>query len=476
MRDDRTAGSRIGAVLLCAMLSVLLHVLVVWVLLMMPQQARMVAKPKGQSQHALRYLKVHRGVTRKAPKQQEEKEQPQTQKPENKRAFAKTNPDEAERIPLEAEFVGARNTTAASQAGAEHLRSERLAPAMMGREEDPNPEVLEQKRQDGAIEHEHLVADGRVAGGAPSAPASPAPPPPAPSPAATSSVAVELPAASAVVATPSAPATAQPQPPAPPPSAGKPEGTPGENPLTGEPREARPGESSASVSDPVSTPEGELKLSREHEEPQPDPQEGSHVRQGMVQGRTDATSVQPLTLQPQTFRPQMIQPQTLQPQQRLAPAPQPRSSSGGARNQARMKPVYDPSLPAHAQPGFRTYERRSRSTGTFVIGRTPSLNVEATPRGRYEALLYRLIARSWYRACDEHRGEIIPGSLTIGVSIGRRGSIENLQLYGRRGASVHQQSFTFTAIRQAALPAIPDPVHKEMGCDILEMLITFHFD
>lgn len=128
------------------------------------------------------------------------------------------------------------------------------------------------------------------------------------------------------------------------------------------------------------------------------------------------------------------------------------------------------------QPGFRTYERRSRSTGTFVVGRNPSLNVEATPRGRYEALLYRLIARSWYIACDEHRGDIIPGSLTISVCLNKQGRIHNLQLYGRRGASVLQQSFTFTAIRRAALPPMPEAVQKEADSDLIEMLITFHFD
>lgn len=141
-------------------------------------------------------------------------------------------------------------------------------------------------------------------------------------------------------------------------------------------------------------------------------------------------------------------------------------------------PVYDPSLADHMQsvPGFRTYERRSRSTGRFVVGRRPSLNVAATPQGRYEEEIYRRIAYYWYIACDEHRGDIIPGSVVISLRINRRGLLQNMDLVRRSGASISQQSFTFAAIRRASLPPMPPAVQQEMVGDLLELIFQFNFD
>lgn len=148
-----------------------------------------------------------------------------------------------------------------------------------------------------------------------------------------------------------------------------------------------------------------------------------------------------------------------------------------ARRRSAQPVIHDPSLADHAQPaGFRTRERRSRSTGRFVIGSRPALNVAATPRGRYEAEIYRRIARIWYAACDEHRGDIIPGSLTISLRIDKRGHLRNMQLLSRHGAGVIQQSFTLGAIRRATLPPMPPHVASDVVGDILELIIEFHFD
>ena len=142
------------------------------------------------------------------------------------------------------------------------------------------------------------------------------------------------------------------------------------------------------------------------------------------------------------------------------------------------QPIYDPALADHMQqrPGFRTLERRTRSTGQFVIGKHPSLNVAATPQGRYEEEIYRRIAHSWYIACDEHRGDIIPGSVVVSLRIDRRGLLQNMDLVSRRGASVIQQSFTFGAIRRSTLPPMPPEVQREIVGDLLELIFRFHFD
>lgn len=144
---------------------------------------------------------------------------------------------------------------------------------------------------------------------------------------------------------------------------------------------------------------------------------------------------------------------------------------------AARRRYYDPALSAAAQrPGFRTAERRTRSSGRFIFGKGAALNVEATPRGQYEAEIYRRVARLWYAACDDHRGDIIPGRLTISLRLDHRGRLVNMHLMSRSGASVSQQSFTFAAIRRAALPAMPAAVQSDMVGDLLELIFTFHFD
>lgn len=149
-----------------------------------------------------------------------------------------------------------------------------------------------------------------------------------------------------------------------------------------------------------------------------------------------------------------------------------------SRPSATQQDYYDPTLAEHMQqkPGFRTNERRTRSTGRFVIGRKPALNVAATPRGKYEEEIYRRIAYHWYIACDEHRGDIIPGSIVISLRINNRGQLHNMELVRRQGASMSQQSFTFGAIRRASFPPMPDHVRQEMVGDQLELIYQFNFD
>lgn len=138
---------------------------------------------------------------------------------------------------------------------------------------------------------------------------------------------------------------------------------------------------------------------------------------------------------------------------------------------------YDPSLADWAQkPGFHTHERRSRSSGRFVLGRGAALNVASTPRGIYEALVYRRVAHFWYIACDEHRGDIIPGTITISLRITKRGHIDSMALIRRSGASISQQSFTFKAIRKASLPPMPAEVQADIIGELMELIFEFNFD
>lgn len=200
--------------------------------------------------------------------------------------------------------------------------------------------------------------------------------------------------------------------------------------------------------------------------------------------RIDAT--QALTLNPELSGQLKLQqeppPQPAEKEQQAA-----RKGTPGGTGQQATRPArprhprmfYDPSLAEWAQPqkpGFRTHERRSRSSGRFVFGSGAALNVASTPRGEYEALVYRRVARFWYIACDEHRGDIIPGKITISLRITRRGQIDSMALIKRSGASISQQSFTFKAIRKASLPPMPPEVQADVIGPLMELIFEFNFD
>ncbi len=138
--------------------------------------------------------------------------------------------------------------------------------------------------------------------------------------------------------------------------------------------------------------------------------------------------------------------------------------------------VYDPSLPLSSQPGFRTHERRTVSRGNFAFGSRPALNVESTPLGRYEALIYRRIAAKWYPLTDSHRGDMKPGSLKVRMLINEKGYVVSLDLLQRVGAGAIQQSLTYRAIRQAELPPMPPEVKEAIVGDMLELYFNFYFD
>lgn len=137
---------------------------------------------------------------------------------------------------------------------------------------------------------------------------------------------------------------------------------------------------------------------------------------------------------------------------------------------------YDPSFTASSQPGFRTKEKRTRTTGRFVLGSNPSLNVEKTPKGMYQALIYRRIAYYWYRECDANRDMIIPGSLQVRLLVNVRGQITSMDVEKRTGASVSQQGFTFRAIRCAEIPPMPTEVQRDIVGDKMELIFDFYFD
>ncbi len=368
MQQEGQNRKRAARILVCLLVSLILHVALAALCLRLPAPERNRGfRPPRRDREEPRMIQLLRPAAR--PEQ------------ENQRPFAKTAPDQPEEKPQQADFEGARNNRASGES--EEKTSDAPVPTMKG-EEKEEIVTFDQERQDGDVE-----ADGKM----PPAPPSPPPVPPGAS----------TPDDRKEEVSPSPPLPQEPTP-------DKQEPTPNSR------RPAPEGESS------------DLNL---------------HLTKEQALTAPDAT--------PPDFSPKGVP---------IPPAVVP----------------YDPSLADHAQPGFRSHERRSRSTGRFVLGRHPSLNVTATPRGKYEELIYRRIARYWYIACDEHRGDIIPGSLTISLRLDRKGRLSSMELVNRRGASVIQQSFTFGAIRRADLPPMPPQVQAGLVGDLLELIFEFHFD
>lgn len=363
-----------SAVALCVLLSLLLHAVTVALLLHLPKRE---PRQGGQTRvPAARHLRV--SIRRAFP----HADFPKQEAEQKEKNFAKTSADTPQRRPEQADFVGARNTRAASDPTARDRSSETNLPAMHGskeRQEEEEIVTFDQERQDGDLSAEGKRQVPRQAGADNDGDA----PADTPAPSATEA--------------------------APPPTRTS---------LTTQPYPA--------------DLFGNVALHPRTDESFPADE---------ATGQVESANTSPT------------------PPQR-----------------ARRR-YYDPALSAEAQrPGFRTQERKTRSSGRFIFGKGAALNVEATPRGQYEAAIYRRIASFWYAACDEHRGDIIPGQLTISLRLNKQGRLANMQLISRRGASVSQQSFTFAAIRRAALPPMPAEVQEDIVGELLELIFTFHFD
>lgn len=139
------------------------------------------------------------------------------------------------------------------------------------------------------------------------------------------------------------------------------------------------------------------------------------------------------------------------------------------------QPLYDPMFNAESQPGFKTHERKTKQAGKFSFGRRPTLDVEATPMGTYQAIVYRAIGEQWYRQCDLNRDLIVTGTVRIRILINKNGKVSSMRQTSRVGASEVQKSFTFLAIKLARLPAMPPEVRSMLVGDSLEMYFDFNF-
>ncbi len=155
------------------------------------------------------------------------------------------------------------------------------------------------------------------------------------------------------------------------------------------------------------------------------------------------------------------------------PMPVQLAEAGSPKAQKRV--YYDPAFAPDSQPGFKTSERKTKTTGHFSFGNRASLDVDATPTGRYMAMVYRAVAISWYGQCDRNRDMIVTGTIHVRIWLNEQGGIASIRELGREGASVAQKSFTFVAIEEAPIPPMPPEVRAELIGGKMELYFDFHF-
>ena len=125
--------------------------------------------------------------------------------------------------------------------------------------------------------------------------------------------------------------------------------------------------------------------------------------------------------------------------------------------------------------GFRTESRKTRVEGTISRRGKSSLDVEATPVGRYKARVNRVIETEWQRLCVVHRDHLHPGILTLRFYVDKNGRVTGMRYLDVFRASEMQKGFTMQSVRLPRLPAMPREVVKELEGEPLEFRINFTF-
>ncbi len=435
-----------GLKTLCIFVSLFLHLLVALFVFWTINQREKDKAPQSSRSTASRTIELQ--INKPEEKKIVTEEEENIEKPEPP-SFAKSNPDIPEELPDEPDYIGKRNTRLSGGSDKPDLSVGEDLPMLDGEEKDELV-TFDQDLQEGDVEF-----DGKIQESPPPSQAQAAQPPSQPTPTPTP---------------PTPPLDAQPeqeQQPTPPmqPDLAKIEES--------DNKEEKPLEESIPPPPPIIEDEGpeiveldeKLKeealaelLSEEFSD-----QVLKDARKLELAQHTPPPIDSILDLQPTPSRP-------------ITPPSTPNPPSPEQVGQNTQTVAYDPAFSPSAQPGLRPEERKSRRMGRFVFGSNASLNTSATPLGKYQEMLYRRIAYYWYAACAENSGDIVPGTIIIRILVNSNGRIENMELMSRRHASVSQQAFTLTAIRQANPPPIPKAALKELIGDKMDMVFEFNFN
>ncbi len=127
--------------------------------------------------------------------------------------------------------------------------------------------------------------------------------------------------------------------------------------------------------------------------------------------------------------------------------------------------------------GFKPQKIRRAMEGTIAQRGNASLDVEATPLGRYLQVVVRVVTRDWQRACrrNENLMHVQPGFLRVNFVVAPDGHVLRASAVEQRDAGETQKIFTLNAVKQADLPPIPQEIVEVLEGGKLEINFNFLF-
>jgi outer membrane biosynthesis protein TonB len=160
------------------------------------------------------------------------------------------------------------------------------------------------------------------------------------------------------------------------------------------------------------------------------------------------------------------------------PKPAERPEKGNSEDLPPKEEVDESPKPASAppdDPAFRGFQRKAAIRGSISRTGRSALAVADTPEGRYQALISRAVEQEWQRNCARHRDFITPGYLTVRFFVEASGKVKSVQFVGEMETGQVQKGFTLSSIRDAAIPAMPAELRKELDGEPMELLFNFYF-
>ncbi len=156
------------------------------------------------------------------------------------------------------------------------------------------------------------------------------------------------------------------------------------------------------------------------------------------------------------------------------PAQAARGGPAQAATSAANTPKPTPQPPPK-DPSFSGFQRKTAIQGSISRTGRSALNVANSPLGRYQATISRAVEQEWQRNCVRHRDFITPGFLTVRFFVEPSGRVRTVQFVGDMETGEVQKGFTLNSIRDAKIPAMPQPLRKEYANDPLELIFNFYF-
>ena len=128
------------------------------------------------------------------------------------------------------------------------------------------------------------------------------------------------------------------------------------------------------------------------------------------------------------------------------------------------------------EKGFRSEAQATAFQGSITRrSKIASLNVKATPRGKYMARVSKEIEKQWQRIFALNGHVVRSGTLRLSFTVNKDGKVKNMRTISEILGSQNQKGLTFQAIYAAKLPPMPAELKKSQQGEPIEFIYTFGF-